>query len=617
MFQRFNQSIAAVIKPPVQDVVQFLKEHIQHDIRCIAQCTGKNDDEAVQIIHLLLVRIVSDLDQQGENLVNIDGNLTTKDSRTAWEDKFMTTYLNPVLSAISNLLKDSLDRMVRDERLGNNRLMRLLHELDGPNYESITELDSMCPALWRYRKKITIEYFSFKFQEYSQGCDKPDRCEVLAEFLKKEHHLRALQYLPDIIKLQRLLSEKFHRRLDRNEAEEFTLAKFLKTALQVKEQFSALINSFKMAWKIVRSSLTQNGPYSISQEMCQIEVTNTTPISMFLPAITGQGRCALALNNFLVTLHNDFIGRCKSLLKDESRPPEISLASITKAHLVAYDPEKDFLPMVLVHCDYSLRVGEGTTVEFNWKCLERQLVDRFIRGRPRLMSLVELFVFSKDICDGEVFKVLKQKIRQEELTRPVQDQILNELIQLTDVCDALKSLHIAIGFLSSAGGDPSMSIREYLHSGLKMTRTNGLKSGKAEQFCELQHIVSLWLLLSLERARVLTKRKQDPFDDVSDKVKSSLDKKQKYCLNNGLQKLNVDHFVRVLLEFILLYLKHVSDDQLNFSLSAYINAKLFEKDCDVIDGLEEYIPKDIKVEHAVEAWKVACKRRLPLKDVLR
>ena len=44
----------------------------------------------------------------------------------------------------------------------------------------------------------------------------------------QEHHLRALQYLPDIIKLQRLLFEKFHRRLDRNEAEEYTLGEFLK-----------------------------------------------------------------------------------------------------------------------------------------------------------------------------------------------------------------------------------------------------------------------------------------------------------------------------------------------------------------------------------------------------
>ncbi len=45
-----------------------------------------------------------------------------------------------------------------------------------------------------------------------------------------------------------------------------------------------------------------------------------------------------------------------------------------------------------------------------------------------------------------------------------------------------------------------------------------------------------------------------------------------------------------------------------FSLSDYINAKLEERGCDVIDGLEDYIQKDIQVKHAVEAWKVACKK---------
>ena len=37
-----------------------------------------------------------------------------------------------------------------------------------------------------------------------------------------------MQYLPDIVKFQRQLSEKFHRRLDRDEAETFTLGEFLK-----------------------------------------------------------------------------------------------------------------------------------------------------------------------------------------------------------------------------------------------------------------------------------------------------------------------------------------------------------------------------------------------------
>ena len=61
------------------------------------------------------------------------------------------------------------------------------------------------------------------------------------------------------------------------------------------------------------------GPFSVSKEMCSDEIKASTPISFFLPAKSGLGRCALALNNFLISLHNDFVGRCKTLLNDESR----------------------------------------------------------------------------------------------------------------------------------------------------------------------------------------------------------------------------------------------------------------------------------------------------------
>ena len=44
------------------------------------------------------------------------------------------------------------------------------------------------------------------------------------------------------------------------------------------------------------------------------------------------------------------------------------------------------------------------------------------------------------------------------------------------------------------------------------------------------------------------------------------------------------------------------------SLAEYVNIKLYEKECDEIEGLEEYIPEEIQVQHAVEAWKVACKK---------
>ena len=41
----------------------------------------------------------------------------------------------------------------------------------------------------------------------------------------------------------------------------FVLIVLIFSAPQTKEQFSALVSSFKMAWKIIRSCLTQDGKY--------------------------------------------------------------------------------------------------------------------------------------------------------------------------------------------------------------------------------------------------------------------------------------------------------------------------------------------------------------------
>ena len=62
--------------------------------------------------------------------------------------------------------------------------------------------------------------------------------------------------------------------------------------------------------------------------------------------------------------------------------PHIQLQDVTRSHLISYDTERDLLPLVLAQCNYSLEVGRGTLVQYNWEALERQLIDRFIRGRP-------------------------------------------------------------------------------------------------------------------------------------------------------------------------------------------------------------------------------------------
>ena len=58
------------------------------------------------------------------------------------------------------------------------------------------------------------------------------------------------------------------------------------------------------------------------------------------------------------------------------------MTEVTISHLIAYDPDKDLLPLILAHCNYSLEVGKETSVQYDWAALERQLIDRFLRGRP-------------------------------------------------------------------------------------------------------------------------------------------------------------------------------------------------------------------------------------------
>ena len=70
----------------------------------------------------------------------------------------------------------------------------------------------------------------------------------------------------------------------------------------------------------------------------------------------------------------------------------MSTDDVTSAHLVAYDVERDLMPLVLAHCDYSLAVGQGTEISYNLPALEKQIVDRFVVGRPHIDMKVDLSI---------------------------------------------------------------------------------------------------------------------------------------------------------------------------------------------------------------------------------
>ena len=60
----------------------------------------------------------------------------------------------------------------------------------------------------------------------------------------------------------------------------------------------------------------------------------------------------------------------------------VFVAEVTLSHLIAHDPERDLVPLILARCNYSLEVGKETLVQYDWVAPDRQLIDRLLRGRP-------------------------------------------------------------------------------------------------------------------------------------------------------------------------------------------------------------------------------------------
>ena len=64
--------------------------------------------------------------------------------------------------------------------------------------------------------------------------------------------------------------------------------------------------------------------------------------------------------------------------------PKIPMREITSTQLISYDLEKNLIPLVLSHCNYSLEVGKGCDISYDFAGIERQLVDRFLTGKPQI-----------------------------------------------------------------------------------------------------------------------------------------------------------------------------------------------------------------------------------------
>ena len=99
------------------------------------------------------------------------------------------------------------------------------------------------------------------------------------------------------------------------------------------------------------------------------------------------------------------LGGCSKSFWQEHKVP---LTRVHRCHLLDYDSQ--IIPIVLAHCQYSLRLGEGQNVTYDLPALEKHLLNRFIYGKPLILSDIPQVQYKKDVYTSGNFAVIRKNV---------------------------------------------------------------------------------------------------------------------------------------------------------------------------------------------------------------
>jgi hypothetical protein len=89
---------------------------------------------------------------------------------------------------------------------------------------------------------------------------------------------------------------------------------------------------------------------------------------------------------------------------------KVPITHIHRCHLLDY--EHQIVSVVLSHCRYSLKLGEAHTVRYDHQALEKHILDKFIYGKPIILSDIPQVVYRRDIYTTVTFNQVRKKVPQ-------------------------------------------------------------------------------------------------------------------------------------------------------------------------------------------------------------
>ncbi|XP_068434126.1 E3 ubiquitin-protein ligase rnf213-alpha isoform X2 [Clinocottus analis] len=595
------QIISAIIKPPVHDPGAFLLAHLQEDMKHLIRSLGKGTDDTVSAVHLLISSFLEPK-QPLTWPVPYDNVLSTKELRNGWEMEVSNVVIAPQLKHLDRQLKNVNAFIRADSRISANPIMNLTFG-DPRLFLASLPQNSLIhgSAVWSCREKVSL----LSLTHIVEQNDGKETVPVLWRFLHKEAELRVVKHLPDILTLQRDLVKKFQ---NITELTCGTIAEFLdgQKTVSLKDWYDKYIQIFLTTWNQLRVSLATNGEIKIPAEFCQKDLDRNSDFKVLLPRRQGPGLCSTALVSYLIALHNDLV-YCVDKHTGEETSYKVSPADLTDLHVIRYELERDLMPLVVSNTQYSIERGQETLHEYDLHKIQQQIVSRFLQGKPLItLNGIPTLVNRHDRNYEIILKDVKTKVHQEPLQTLTLSAVSGELHSYSEVCEALSTLEVALGFLAMTGGEPLMQLSSYLEEVLQMGNQMAAHILKALSMCCLKHCVALWQLLVSLKSENMLRLKRDPFVEVSETYKQALGEDDQRLLTGFFTKSSADNFLLEMHEFLLLVLKKPNAPDTykpDWSLKVTLVSYMEHKDLDAPSDVEEHFPEKILLSQYVEAWK--------------
>ncbi|KAK3552318.1 hypothetical protein QTP86_010384 [Hemibagrus guttatus] len=566
------QDLTAIIKPPVPQPGMFLMGHLLKDIEQLMRTLGKGADDTVCTIHLSICSLLEPHQRSLSGPLPYDNLLSTKDARNNWEMTMTTDIITSQLKVLETQLAKVNTFIRDDERVSSNPVMKVTYGEPRLFLRTLPQGSLIhCSSVWGCRQRVSLLSLGH-ILEQNEG---RDTLPILWKFLQKEAELRLVKFLPDILALQRDLVKKFQNVM---ELQCGTIAQFLQNlkAESLMTSYKKRIDVFLSTWNQLRGSLATNGEIKLPAEYCQEDLDLNSDLQVLLPRRRGLGLCSTALVSYLIALHNDLIYAVDKHTGEETSYT-VSPADLTELHVIRYEVERDLLPLVLSNCQYSMECGRETLSEYDLPQIQQQLLTRFLQGKP-LISLngIPTLINRHDRNYENILQDVKGKVQQESLSSLSQSTLSVELQSYSDVCEALSTVEVALGFLAMTGGEPNMQLGDYLKEELQMA----------------DHIALLVF--------------KDPFVGISKEYKKTLGEEEKRLLTGFFTKTSADSFLLEMHEFLLLVLKNPNATDTykpNWSVKDTMVSYIERKDMDVPPDVEELFPDTILLAQYIEAWK--------------